>query len=339
MLAAILGLSGPILTEAERRLFAAADPAGYILFARNIVDKDQLRALTDALRGLSGRADLPILVDQEGGRVARLRPPVWQAFPAAARFGTLYEVAPISALAAARANGEAIAITLREVGINVACAPVLDLAHEGAHDIIGDRAFGADPMRVAALGGAMLDGLAAGGVCGVIKHLPGHGRARADSHSELPVVEATAEDLAADLAPFRALRHAPMAMIGHLLFPVWDADRPASVSPAIVGDIVRRAIGYDGLLLSDDIAMSALTGTPGERTRAVLAAGCDLALHCSGEIAEGEAVAEAAGEIPPGARARLDRAMASVAGGRSGGALRALTAKRDALLAYAPADS
>ena len=337
MRAAILGLSGPALTQAERRLFAAADPAGYILFARNIVGKDQLRALTDALRSLSGRDDLPILVDQEGGRVARLRPPVWPAFPAAARFGALFEVAPISALAAARANGEAIGVTLREVGINVACAPVLDLAHEGAHEIIGDRSFGADPMRVAALGRAMLDGLAAGGVSCVIKHVPGHGRARADSHSELPVVEATVEQLAADLAPFRALRHAPMAMIGHLLFPAWDADLPASVSPTIIGDIVRGAISYDGLLLSDDIAMAALAGTMGDRTRAVLAAGCDVALHCSGEIGEGEAVVEAAGEIRLDAHARLDRAMASVAGAGPGGALDALAAKRDALLAYAPA--
>ena len=336
MRAAILGLSGPILTEAERSLFAAADPAGYILFARNVVDKAQLRALTDALRDLAGRADLPILVDQEGGRVARLGPPVWPAFPAAARFGALYEVAPISALAAARANGQAIAMTLSEVGINVACAPVLDLRHEGAHDIIGDRAFSANPMRVAALGGAMLDGLAAGGVCGVIKHLPGHGRARADSHSELPVVDAMAEDLAAEFAPFRALRHAPMAMIGHLLFPAWDAERPASLSPTIIGEIVRGAIGFDGLLLSDDIGMAALTGTPAARARAVLAAGCDLALHCSGEIAESDALVEAAGDLPPDARARLDRAMASVTGAGPAGALDALVAKRDALLAYAP---
>ena len=192
MLPAFLGLSGPALTDAERGLIREADPAGFILFGRNIENPAQLSALTDSLRDASGRADLPVLIDQEGGRVARLRPPHWPAFPAAGRFAALYEKAPISAIEAARVNALAIALVLAEAGINVDCAPALDLAHPGADAIVGDRAYGAEPMQVAALGGAMLDGLAAGGVAGVIKHLPGHGRATADSHHHLPVVDASA---------------------------------------------------------------------------------------------------------------------------------------------------
>src|SRR6185436_883760 len=182
MLPAILACSGPTLTDNERAFFRAADPAGYILFARNLAGRAQVKALTDSLRDLSGRADLPILIDQEGGRVARLKPPEWPAFPAPARFAALYDKAPISAIEAARANGEALAVTLAELGINVDCLPLLDIAHPGAHDVIGDRALGDEPMRVAALGRALLDGLEAGGVCGIVKHIPGHGRARADSH-------------------------------------------------------------------------------------------------------------------------------------------------------------
>jgi beta-N-acetylhexosaminidase len=333
MLAAIIGLSGPAVTEDERAFFRAADPAGFILFGRNIADKAQLRALTDSLREVSGRADLPILIDQEGGRVARLPQPEWPAFPAAWRFAELYQKAPISAIEAARANGEALALTLAEAGINVDCAPVLDLRHEGAHDVIGDRAFGAEPMRVAALGRAMLDGLAAGGVAGVIKHIPGHGRARADSHQELPVVDASDEELAADLAPFHALRNAPMAMTAHLLYPAWDAECPATLSSTIIADIIRARIGFDGLLMTDDLAMHALSGTLAERARTAIAAGCDLVLHCSGVLAESEAVA-AAGEMGSAATERLARAMERT-GKVSGRSHEALTAKRDALLAYA----
>jgi beta-N-acetylhexosaminidase len=334
MLAAFLGLSGPALTDDERAFFRDADPAGFILFARNITGKAQLRALTDSLRGLSGRADLPILIDQEGGRVARLPAPEWPAFPAAWRFSELYDKAPMSAIEAARANGEALALTLAEAGINVDCLPVLDLRHEGGHDVIGDRALGAEPMRVAALGRATLDGLAAGGVCGVIKHIPGHGRARGDSHKELPVVDATEEELAADLAPFQALRDAPMAMTAHLLYPAWDPDRPATLSPKIIADIIRTRIGFDGLLMSDDLAMEALTGTLAERARAAIAAGCDIALHCSGMLAESEQVAAAAGETSAAGAARLVRAMTRT-GTVSGRKYEALAAKRDALLSYA----
>lgn len=333
MRAAILGLSGLALTEDERAVFRDAKPAGFILFGRNIADKAQLRALTDSLRDLAGRFDLPILIDQEGGRVARLSSPPWPAFPAAWRFSRLYDKAPISAIEAARINGEALALTLAEMGINVDCLPVLDLRHQGAHDVIGDRAYGAEPMRVAALGRATLDGLEAGGVCGVIKHIPGHGRARADSHRELPVVDASEEDLAADLAPFHALRGAPMAMTAHLLYTAWDPERPATLSPTIIADIIRTRIGFEGLLMSDDLAMEALSGTLADRARAAIAAGCDVALHCSGVLAESAAVASAAGEMKAAALERLIRAMART-GNASGQSYEALAAKRDALLAY-----
>lgn len=334
MLPAILGLAGLALTDDERAMFRAADPAGYILFARNCADRAQLRALTDSLRDLSGRDDLPILIDQEGGRVARMKPPEWPEFPAGWRFAELYAKAPISAIEAARVNAEALAVMLAEVGINVECLPVLDLRQEGAHDVIGDRALGAEPMQVAALGRAMLDGLEAGGAIGIVKHVPGHGRAGADSHKELPVVDAGLDDLAADIAPFRALNGAPMAMTAHVLYPAWDAERPASVSPIIIADVIRGEIGFDGLLMSDDLAMEALAGTPAERAAAVIAAGCDIALFCSGVLAENEAVIGALGEITDQSAARLARAMARA--GKAGAQdYDALAAKRDALLAYA----
>jgi beta-N-acetylhexosaminidase len=334
MRAAFLGLSGPALTGDERGFFREANPAGFILFGRNIQDRAQLRALTDSLRDLSGRADLPVLIDQEGGRVARLPSPIWPAFPAAWRFSELYDKAPMSAIEAARANGAALGLTLAEIGVNVDCLPVLDLRHQGGHDVIGDRAFGAEPLRVAALGRATLDGLAAGGVCGVIKHIPGHGRAHADSHKILPIVDASDGELAADLAPFHALRDAPMAMTAHLLYPAWDAERPATLSPTIIADIIRTRIGFEGLLMSDDLAMEALTGTLAERARAAIAAGCDVALHCSGVLAESEEVAGAAGEMSATASARLARAMART-GNASAQSYETLAAKRDALLAYA----
>ncbi|HWW64776.1 MAG TPA: beta-N-acetylhexosaminidase [Sphingomonadaceae bacterium] len=330
-----LGLSGPALTDAETRFFRGIDPAGFILFKRNCVDPAQLRALTDALRDLAGRADVPILIDQEGGRVARMAPPLWPAFPKAAAFDALYEVAPASAIEAARANAQAIATMLREAGINVDCLPLLDVRDREGHDIIGDRAFGFEPMRVSALGRATIEGLRAGGVVGVVKHIPGHGRARADSHVELPVVEASAEELERDLEPFIRLAAAPMAMTAHVVYPAWDAARCASLSPVVIGDIIRGRIGFDGLLMSDDLGMSALAGGFAERAAGVLAAGCDIALHCSGDMAEMEAVAGAVGAIGAEARARLDRAMASAAAPPDGAPFDALVATRDALLAYA----
>ena len=329
-----LGLAGVGLTDAERSFFGEIDAAGYILFKRNVVDPAQLRALTDALRSLSGRADLPILIDQEGGRVARMQPPVWPAFPRAELFDRLYDVAPITAIEAARHNAQAIAVMLGEVGINVDCLPLLDVRQPGAHDIIGDRALGAEPLRVAAMGRAVIEGLRAGGAVGVVKHVPGHGRAMADSHVELPVVEADAAALETDLAPFIALRDAPMAMTAHVVYPAWDAEQCASLSAKVIGDVIRGRIGFDGLLMSDDLGMHALTGDFGERAAGVLAAGCDIALHCSGDMAEMEAIAGAVGPIGDAAKARLDRAMATVADGAGADALDDLIARRDALMAY-----
>ncbi len=328
------GLAGATVGADERALFAAADPAGFILFKRNCIDRTQLRALTDALRALAGRADVPILIDQEGGRVARLQPPEWPAFPAAERFDALYHVAPVSAIEAARVNARAIAGMLAEVGINVDCLPLLDVRQPGAHDIIGDRALGADPMRVAALGRAVIEGLRDGGVVGVVKHIPGHGRAMADSHLELPVVEADAAALETDIEPFRTLAAAPMAMTAHVVYPAWDPVRCASLSPTIIGDVIRGRIGFDGLLMSDDLGMKALAGDFAARAAGVIAAGCDVALHCSGDLEEMRAVAEAVDEIAPAARDRLDRAMAS-APPVLGEDFAALVARRDELLSYA----
>lgn len=333
MQAAIYGLAGARLTADERAFFRDADPAGYILFRRNCVDRAQLRALTDDLRDLSGRDDLPILIDQEGGRVARLSPPEWPAFPAGGRFAALYEKAPMSAIEAARANAQAIALVLREAGVNVDCLPVLDVRQEGASDIVGDRALGAEPMQVAALGRAMLDGLAAGGVVGIVKHMPGHGRARVDSHKELPVVDAAEEALETDLAPFRTLRNAPMGMVAHIVFTAWDRENPSSLSPFVINEVIRGRIGFGGFLMTDDIGMHALSGGFAERTERALAAGCDAVLHCSGDMEEMTAVASAAVALGEEATARLARAMARA--GQGDGAYEALAEKRDRLLALA----
>lgn len=312
MTPAIFGLSGPVLTDAERRFFADAAPMGFILFARNIVDPPQVRSLTDSLRDLSGRADVPILVDQEGGRVARLRPPHWPDLPAARMFGTLWQTAPATAMMAARANAEALGAVCASVGINAPCLPVLDLDLPGAHPaMIADRSFGSDPLAVAALGRAVLDGLADAGVAGVMKHLPGYGRAGVDSHHALPVVDAAEELLADELAPFTALAaRARMAMTAHAVFTAWDADAPATLSAKVIGTIVRDRIGFDGLLMTDDIAMGALDGTMSLRASAAIAAGCDVVLHCSAEMAEMEAIATALPQASPDALARLERAMA-----------------------------
>lgn len=312
MIPAIFGLSGPVLTDAERSFFAASAPAGFILFGRNIVDPEQVRALTDSLRVLSGRADVPILIDQEGGRVARLRPPHWPDLPAARMFGTLWRTAPATAMMAARANAEALGAICASVGVNAPCLPVLDLDLPGAHpSMIADRSFGSDPLAVAALGRAVLDGLADGGVAGVMKHLPGYGRAAVDSHHALPVVDAAEELLADELAPFTALAtRARMAMTAHAVFTAWDADAPATLSAKVIGTIVRDRIGFDGLLMTDDIAMGALDGTMAHRATAAITAGCDTVLHCSADLAEMESIAAALPSAPPAALRRLDRAMA-----------------------------
>jgi len=314
MQAAIYGIAGTELSEDERAFFRDADAAGYIIFKRNCDTPEQLTRLTDHLRGISGRAELPILIDQEGGRVARMRPPAWPAFPAADRFANLYQAAPSSAIEAARSNARAIALTLRNCGINVNCLPLLDVRQEGATDIIGDRALGSDPMQVAALGRAVLDGMASAGVIGVIKHIPGHGRALVDSHRELPVVNASAEELEVDLEPFERLAWAPMGMTAHVVYTAWDPDRPASQSPTVIRDIIRGRIGFDGWLMSDDLGMEALAGDFGDRAREVVRAGCDVALHCSGKMEEMVAVAREVPAMSDDGEARLARAMATTMG-------------------------
>lgn len=310
MQAAIYGLGGLELTGDERSFFRDAEPAGFILFKRNCDNSEQLLRLTDSLRELSGRDDVPILIDQEGGRVARLRPPEWPAFPAAGKFASLYRIAPSSAIEAVRSNARAIGLTLRSVGINVNALPLLDVRQEGASDIIGDRAFGSEPMQVAALGRAALDGLASAGVVGIIKHIPGHGRALVDSHHELPVVDATAEELESDLEPFERLASAPMGMMAHVVYTAWDSRRPASQSRTVIHDIVRERIGFAGFLMSDDSNMNALTGTQAERAAACVAAGCDVALPCNGVLADNIEIAKALGEITVEGADRLARAMA-----------------------------
>ncbi|HEX8214163.1 MAG TPA: glycoside hydrolase family 3 N-terminal domain-containing protein, partial [Allosphingosinicella sp.] len=244
MQAAIYGVAGEALTSDERDFLRDADPMGYCLFRRNCASPDQVLALTDELRSLHGRGDLAIMIDQEGGRVSRMQPPVWPEFPPAGKFGELYRVAPASAIEAARANAQAIGLVLKQCGVNVNCLPVLDVRQEDAHDIIGDRAFGFEPMQVAALGRAVLEGMASAGVAGVVKHMPGHGRSLGDSHKERPVVRASAEELAIDIEPFRTLSDAPMGMICHLVYTAWDAQCPASLSPIVTRDIVRGRIGF-----------------------------------------------------------------------------------------------
>ncbi len=333
MQAAIYGLSGPELTEKERDFFRSADPVGYILFKRNCLELEQLRRLNDDLKSLSGRPDLPILIDQEGGRGARMQPPEWPAFPRAEAFAALYDLAPSSAIEATRVNARAIALTLRTVGINVNCLPLLDVRQPGASDIIGDRALGADPMQVAALGRAVLDGMASAGVVGVVKHMPGHGRALVDSHKELPIVTASDEELAIDLEPFERLRWAPMGMVAHVVYTAWDPDLPASLSPTVIGQIIRGRIGFDGLLMTDDLGMHALSGDFGVRAERAVAAGCDIALHCSGEMAEMEAIAAEVPALSPEAEARLARAMAVTLNEEDDLDFAGAVAKRDALLA------
>ena len=334
MQAAIYGLEGPRLSDREPGFFREAEPAGFILFRRNCETPEQLLALTNSLRELTGRSDLPILIDQEGGRVARMRPPEWPAFPTAERFAQLYVLAPASAIEAARANARAIAVTLRDCGINVNALPLLDVRQEGASDVIGDRALGSEPMQVAALGRAVLDGMASAGVVGIIKHMPGHGRALVDSHKSLPVVPATSEELETDLEPFERLSSAPMGMTAHVVYDAWDAERPASLSPKVIGEIIRGRIGFDGWLMSDDIGMEALAGDFGSRASGVVAAGCDVALHCSGKMEEMVAVAAAVPAMTAESEARLARAMATTLIDDDGGeAFAESVAKRDSLLA------
>jgi len=312
--AVILGCSGAALGADERRFFAETQPAGFILFARNCRSPDQVRALTAALRDSVGWDRAPVLIDQEGGRVARLGPPHWPRRPPARVFADVARRDGLDAASeAARLNARLMAADLQALGITVDCAPVLDVPAVGGHEIIGDRAHGDEPETIAALGRAVCEGLLAGGVLPVIKHIPGHGRAAADSHVELPVVAATRDELRrTDFAPFAALRDMACAMAAHVLYTELDATAPATESRRVIEDVIRGEIGFDGLLISDDIGMEALSGTPGERCAAMLAAGCDVALECSGELGVMRAAAEAAGELTGAASARLDRALGDI---------------------------
>jgi beta-N-acetylhexosaminidase len=321
MKAAIVGIAGPHLTPTEAALFHAHPPAGVILFARNIVDPPQLAALIAALRhALPPTAVL--MVDQEGGRVARLRPPHWRAHPPAAALGTLFAHAPAAALRAAWLTGALIGLDCAAAGFDVAAAPVLDLHLPGAHAVIGDRALAESPKTVARLGRALAAGLLAAGIQPVVKHAPGHGRARLDSHLALPTVEAN--DLDADLLPFTLNADLPWAMTAHILYPAWDPTLPATLSPAIIERVIRGRIGFEGVLVTDDLAMRALsgyaptgdssgqapTGAPADLARQALAAGCDLALYCAGDAEPTAALLTAAPPLTPAATTRLAQARA-----------------------------
>lgn len=309
--ALIVGLSGPEVTEAESRFLAEARPAGIILFARNLESHEQIKRLVgDARAAIGGDATL-VLIDQEGGRVQRLRPPLGRRLPSAANFAALYQTRPDEACRAARLVARLVAQDLAALGIDTNCAPVLDLPAPGAHEIIGDRAYGDDVAQVVALGSAVAEGLIAGAVLPVIKHIPGHGRADADSHLALPTVDTPRHVLeATDFAPFRALAGMPAAMTAHVVFSDIDKDHAASISPTVIGEIIRDHIGFDGLLMSDDLSMHALSGNMRRRAEAVIAAGSDVALHCNGELAE---MQEAASAVPVLEGAALRRFRDAVA--------------------------
>ena len=308
----ITGLAGLELDAREAAVLRAARPCGVILFARNVADPTQVRRLCEDARDAVG-SDVLVLVDQEGGRVRRLLPPQWRLLPAAAAYGRLYADDAAEACRTARLAAQLTAAELGACGINTNCVPVLDVPAPGSHDIIGDRAYGAAVRQVAALGRAVAEGHIAGGVLPVMKHVPGHGRATKDSHLELPAVTAPVAELErTDFAAFRACADLPAAMTAHVVFEAVDRDRPASASARVIADVVRGAIGFSGLLMSDDLGMRALEGTVAERARAVLSAGCDLALVCSGNPADTEAVAAVAPQLGGAALARFERAHAII---------------------------
>lgn len=311
--AVVFGCAGTDLTNAERELFERTDPLGFILFARNIDTPEQVRKLTAELRASVGRGDAIVMIDQEGGRVRRLRPPHWPDYPAMRPFGERAADDPAEAVDCLKLNYRLIAEDLTALGIDVDCAPVLDLPAPDGHEIIGDRAFSDDPQTIALLGQAVCDGLAEGGVMPVIKHIPGHGRARADSHLELPHVDVSVDVLSqTDFAPFRALRHAPAGMTAHIVYDAVDPDNPGSSSEAVVQGVIRDTVGFDGLLFSDDVCMKALSGPIEARVNAVLAAGCDVALHCDGDFASMQAIAANCPSLGADSMERLRRAVPAV---------------------------
>jgi len=306
----ITGLEGPRLGAAERDFLRDERPWGLILFLRNCREAAEIADLVAAFRDAVGRADAPVLIDQEGGRVQRLKPPGWRRYPPGRAYGALYERDPEAGLAAAFAGARLIADDLVALGINVDCLPLLDVPQPEGHEVIGDRAYAREPAAVAAVARAVADGLLAGGVLPIAKHIPGHGRAASDSHLELPVVTASRAELeAVDFPPFRALADLPLAMTAHVVYTALDPALPATTSPRVVA-FIREELGFDGCLMGDDVSMQALAGTIGERTRALFAAGCDLALHCNGRFDEMAAVAAGSPPLAGRAAERADRALA-----------------------------
>ncbi|MDP8916809.1 MAG: beta-N-acetylhexosaminidase [Pseudomonadota bacterium] len=311
--AAIFGCAGLELTADERDFFREVRPWGFILFKRNIDSPTQVRRLVDGFREIVGHADAPVLIDQEGGRVQRLGPPHWPKYPAGRAYGRA-SPDPVIRRELTRLGARLMAHDLRALGINVDAVPVLDVPQPGAHDIIGDRAYAEDPETIAVMGRAAAEGLIAGGVLPIIKHIPGHGRAGADSHEALPVVSASHAALqAVDFAPFRALSDMPMAMTAHVVYEAIDKKRPATTSRRAISRVIRGEIGFSGLLMSDDISMKAMTGGFDERAREALKAGCDVVLHCNGDMAEMQAVAKGAGRLKGGAKRRAEAALQRVA--------------------------
>jgi beta-N-acetylhexosaminidase len=312
MRAFITGVSGPELTAAEREFIRAQLPWGFILFKRNIETPAQVSRLVRELRGELGQPDAPVLIDQEGGRVQRLGPPHWPLYPAGALFGRLYDIDRALGLSAARLSARLIAADLIDLGVTVDCLPLADLPVSGADAVIGDRAYGTEPDKVAAIARAVTEGLEQGGVLPVLKHIPGHGRATADTHFGLPEVDtAKAELERTDFAAFQPLADLPMAMTAHVVFSALDPAHPATTSATIIQQVIRGVIGFQGLLMSDDVSMNALSGSIAERTRAILAAGCDMVLHCNGKLDEMREVARETPELSGEALARAKRALSS----------------------------
>lgn len=310
--ALILGCAGIALSPDEIAFFRDLDPWGLILFRRNCSDPDRIRRLVGDFRDAVGRADAPVLIDQEGGRVQRLAPPFWPKYPPARVFSRLVANDPLHGRAMARLAGRLIAHDLLSLGITVDCAPVLDVPVAGAHDVIGDRAFSLAPDEVAVLGRAVAEGLLAGGVLPVIKHIPGHGRAGADSHAALPVVDAPREALENDFLPFRTLTDMPLAMTAHVVYTAIDPRLPATTSRRVMQSVIRGAIGYDGLVMTDDLSMNALEGSLEDRARLSYAAGCDVVLHCNGKLDEMMAVAREARGLAGRARQRAHAALGRI---------------------------
>ncbi len=336
---AIYGCGGRVLSADEQAFFRDCRPWGFILFARNIENPEQVRSLVRALRETVDDNSAPVLIDQEGGRVARLKPPHWHERPAAARFGALHAVNSASAREAVYLNARLIAHDLTELGINVDCLPVLDVPVKGAHDVIGDRAFAHDPGTVVDLARAQIEGLLEGGVLPVMKHIPGHGRAGSDSHHELPRVKTPREELSAsDFVPFRSLDTCPMAMTAHVVYDLIDPQRPATVSPKVIREVIRGEIGFDGLLLSDDLSMQALDGSLGARAKAAQFAGCDVVLHCNGKMDEMKQVAVETKALNGQALKRAFHAMSQLALERADAAFEpgAAETRLKQLLAEAP---